>query len=443
LVAVNHAFGQPGLFIGNNPGTSQGQNLDFSLLLADAYDEDSLAALSSNIDPGRVPAAVRYGFLHATAEYAWRGRRLTLRWTSTSSLRYYHNLDKLANISDTAALGLSTRLFGRTNLVVNQSATYSPSYLSELFPSAPPSEELGTAPSAAPDLSISSQESYTYRTTVELAQPLWSRTGVSATGEFSYTDYPQQENVLLRDLSNRALRASLSHRLTRSTEFTAGYRYGIGDLYSNSDTETSEQEIGLGLDYGRSFSATRRTVVAFRIGASRIDVPTVYIPGFETPAVDIQPPDTVAGGIVMGRLNRLSGDIGVRHEFYQFSRPWQVRFNYRRATEQIPNLTAPVFLDGVSAALEGLFTRRLDLLVAASYSSGGSTLYRADPTFDTYLGDARLRYALTRTLALFAQYLYYFYDFRENAQLAPGVPTRLERNGVRAGLMLRLPVLGR
>ena len=53
------------------------------------------------------------------------------------------------------------------------------------------------------------------------------------------------------------------------------------------------------------------------------------------------------------------------------------------------------------------------------------------------------RYPLNSVFAVFAEYLYYFYDFRQSAQLAPNVPVGLERNGVRAGLTLRVPILPR
>ena len=65
-------------------------------------------------------------------------------------------------------------------------------------------------------------------------------------------------------------------------------------------------------------------------------------------------------------------------------------------------------------------------------------------TFDSYVGSVRLRYGLTRIAAPFVEYLYYFYDFRGGAQQLPAdVPSRLERNGIRAGLTLWIPLLRR
>jgi hypothetical protein len=62
--------------------------------------------------------------------------------------------------------------------------------------------------------------------------------------------------------------------------------------------------------------------------------------------------------------------------------------------------------------------------------------------FDTYTGDVRLRYALSRSSAVHVEYLYYFYDFTGYTQPMAGAP-RLERSGVRMGMTLQVPTLKR
>ena len=42
--------------------------------------------------------------------------------------------------------------------------------------------------------------------------------------------------------------------------------------------------------------------------------------------------------------------------------------------------------------------------------------------------------AVTRTVATFAEYILYYYDFDRNLQLPAGVTPRLERNSIRLGL---------
>jgi hypothetical protein len=127
---------------------------------------------------------------------------------------------------------------------------------------------------------------------------------------------------------------------------------------------------------------------------------------------------------------------------YQFSRGWQTRAMYRRGVEYVPALTAPVNTDAVSLNLEGTIGRRLDLTMSGGYSNGESIFQNAS-SFDTYNGDIRLRYALNRTLAAYVQYIHYVYDFGGNTQLAPGLMPRLERNAVRVGVMVWVPVVRR
>ena len=44
------------------------------------------------------------------------------------------------------------------------------------------------------------------------------------------------------------------------------------------------------------------------------------------------------------------------------------------------------------------------------------------------------RYGLSRSLALYVQYVYYFYDFQQKTALPGGLPPSLERNGIRVGV---------
>ena len=64
-------------------------------------------------------------------------------------------------------------------------------------------------------------------------------------------------------------------------------------------------------------------------------------------------------------------------------------------------------------------------------------------TYDTYTGNVRTRYAFTQKVAATLEYVYYFYDFGGSPLLAPGQPTRLERNGIRGGIAIWVPMIRR
>ena len=147
-----------------------------------------------------------------------------------------------------------------------------------------------------------------------------------------------------------------------------------------------------------------------------------------------------AGGTTRPHYGRLSAQVTMN---YDFGRTWQTRGIYRRGVEYMAGLSEPVSADSFSASVDGLLVRRVDVLASAGYASGQSALNLNSWTFDTYTGDVRLRFALTRVFATHVEYLYYFYDSRGTAPLDPRIPQGLERKGVRVGLMLWVPALRR
>jgi hypothetical protein len=176
------------------------------------------------------------------------------------------------------------------------------------------------------------------------------------------------------------------------------------------------------MDFVKPLSATRRAIFGFSVGSSAVDVPQG------------------AGAAISGRIYRAVVDAAVG---YQFGRTWETRATYRRGVEYSADLVEPVFTDGFNSTLEGLLTSRLDLYAAAAYTSGESALYRNTSTFSSYTGSVRLRYGLTQKTAVYAEYVYYFYDFRRRTQRPPGLPPVLDRNGVRLGLTLWVPAFSR
>jgi hypothetical protein len=128
---------------------------------------------------------------------------------------------------------------------------------------------------------------------------------------------------------------------------------------------------------------------------------------------------------------------------WEFSRAWRTRIAARRGLEYLAQLSEPVFVDGVSLEFEGLLTSRLDLSTAARYSSGASAIGREAITFDTYGADATLRLGLTRSLAVYGQLVYYFYDFGQSTGLPIGIPRGLERTGFRTGFSVWIPAVRR
>jgi len=105
----------------------------------------------------------------------------------------------------------------------------------------------------------------------------------------------------------------------------------------------------------------------------------------------------------------------------------------------VPGFGQPVVSDGLTVGLSGTFTERMELSTSFGYSNGDSALLEERFPFDTYTGQAMVRYGLTKTIAATFEYIYYYYRFGDNTPLPVGVPQGLERNGIRAGLTVWVP----
>src|SRR5262249_6805253 len=141
------------------------------------------------------------------------------------------------------------------------------------------------------------------------------------------------------------------------------------------------------------------------------------------------------------RYGQFSGQVGLD---YDLGRTWQAGGTYRRGIEYIAGLTAPVSATSVTATVDGLFTRRIDLFASAAYSSGESALNRGSSSiFDMYTGTVRVRFAATHQWAPYVECLYYMYDSHGSVPLVPGIPSTMARRSLRGGLMLRAPRIRR
>jgi opacity protein-like surface antigen len=400
--------------------------LDFEWSTAQGYDSNVPEELQP-IAPTETLASGSSTMFLGHMTYRWRGSRVQVEGTSESVFRQYHELEDFSPFSYSGGIGVSAQLDGRTTLRGYQSAAYSPSYLFGLFPDVKTSS-VGQAASVAPDYAVSDSSSYSYHSTATLTRELSRRNQISVSGEFQYTDF-LNEPALQRDLDSTSLGVAFSRAVSPNAAIHLGYRYRTGTFgYASSalpqfGVSATEHGVDVGLEYARPLSAVRRMSFVFNIGSAVMDAPI--------PAVQ-QSSDT--------RLYRVYGDVAAS---WNLSRSWTTRATYRRGLEYIPDLTQPVFVEGFTAEIGGLLTRRLDVVASAMFANGASVVTRDATSFNTSSVDTRVRFAITSTLAVYGEYIYYLYDFQDPRLLAPGIPPGFERNSIRAGLTLWVRALRR
>jgi hypothetical protein len=222
-----------------------------------------------------------------------------------------------------------------------------------------------------------------------------------------------------------------SRGLTRNTRATTQYTYRAGVFprsvavlgqITGDRIRTAEHSVQFGFARTRAISSSRQTVFDVTLGG-------VLVRPLEQPLI---------GPFRLSDSYRL---IGQASAGYLFRKTWQLGAMYRRGVDYVPGLTEPVLTDGMTGSLGGSLTRRLEASVAVGYASGVAALKVAGPRFDTYTSALKLRLALSQSLSVDGEYLYYLYDFRRYASLVSGMPSALERNGLRVGLTVLMPTL--
>lgn len=407
-----------GLFGGDGYDSRYRNSLEFGFAVTEAYDDDAPGEFFGN--PGDALVSGYSTVLEGSGEYRWKGQRVEIGASAHSVMRYFNIDDTLRSSNHVAAVGLSAELTRSSTLFFNQSAIYSPSYLYGLFPLAPTIDP-GEAPPVSSNYQVIDIASYSYNSDLSFTQRLSARNAVRASVNYNHTDFPDDQSIYF-DLVSHGFRSDFTRDFSRRLSMVAGYRFQAGDYSASPDT--TEHGIEAGLDYTRPISATRSALIGFRIGASNLEGAQVETPTGTTTENYTLMSATVNGG-------------------FQFGRSWRADATFRRGIDYVPGFPDPIVTDGFTTQVTGAFTERLYLTTSLAYSTGDSALFDQSFPFDTYTAQTRLHIALNNTIACSVEYIYYQYNFAEATTLPEGVPSSLERNGLRAGLTVWIPAFRR
>ena len=398
--------------------SSSSDRLDVNASVIGALDSEAAPELRASFHQHSLQSGGASSMLAAGMDYERRRRRFDLTSHISTAEQYYPQLSRVVVLAHGAAVGATVRLPGRTTFDVTQTASYSPSYFYRLFPSVG-QPGIGEVAVATPDYHMDESRSFANSTlaTVAKGNPRASR--VSASIEHHAAVFESRSDR--PDLDTLSARAGFSHGFGRTASLSMEYERRAGQFgYGGRGTE---QRLRLAGGFSPALSTSRRAQFWVSVSPARIEFDAVPEPS-PTP----------------GRRHRLESEVWGE---YPFRRSWSLGGSYRRDTEYQALFTEPLLRDAARIELAGLASRSVDITAAAGYATGGSYLRPEAERLETYTGTVRGRYALSRSVAVYAEYLYYYYDLHGQTTLAPGLPAVFEQQGVRFGVTVWARPVGR
>jgi opacity protein-like surface antigen len=419
--------------------------LDFLFSAFTAYDEDVFAAEEGG---SIAPQARESGWFSGVSggfTFHRPGDKVVIGALGGVSVNRYQARSATAVITKLAGdvgVNFTPRSRGRLASTVS----YSPDYRVSFFSSA---EEVANEDGATllPDFYLTSLASVHVDGSAGFTHDFSSRTSFIADASASTTEYLDQPY----SVGQYGASARITQRLTRSLGLRLGYGYGVGTYSMPERSEYAIHTIDAGIDFQRDLSISRRTQLAFSTGSAVLvsDPASVAVPVAIAPGAELLGPDPASSLLAPGPASSLvdlpqeinyflTGEARLIHEIY---RTWRALGIYRRGVGFDEGLRQPTISQSASARLVGLLSRRVKFSAGADYSFGTIGV-NTDQGFEAVTANAGVTYALSRRMAAFARYVYYSYSFDGLAgPLEPTLPTALDRQGIRIGLTLSVPVL--
>jgi hypothetical protein len=388
-------------------GDNWGQSLIASLTLGGGWDQDLLA---DAVQVGTIsrPDQQRAGpFATGTAGLGYRLSRKLFNVSATygQTARYYPSLDRDILVTHGAGVQVTggLPLGPSTTFSFAQGVAYQPYQALSSFANLTP---------GAPDFDLSvTEEAFFISSSASVDHQLSGRTTFS-TG----VGHRQGAGGGVGGQRDTSINAGFSFAIAKGLAWRAGYSiseiaYDIGA----TTTRYRSHGFGGGLDFNRALSLTRRTTLRFStamVGTQRSGEP-IHL--------------GVTGAATLHR------EVG---------RTWGAALSAGRSLHFIHVLREPLYHDEVAVGFGGLVNRYLQFNSGASYSVG-RLAFGGVRGARAASASAGLTVALTRSLALGVNYLYYEHSYRAGLSLPAGTPRSVERHGVRAYLSVWAPIFHR
>lgn len=240
---------------------------------------------------------------------------------------------------------------------------------------------------------------------------------------FGY-DFSRQQFLDRDGLDSRLHGGRLSHswEIVRNTSVRTSYAYSDQQMeeHTGGVRPLRAHSAELGLEYRRRISPTRTMVLSAAGGATRIRTEAALD---ETPFGYTAPSASLSARLDLVRTWSVSGDL-------------------RRNVTVLEGLSQQSFVTYAGALrVGGQFGERLGLAISAGLSKAEAPEGQSG-SFENLNGMLQFDYTMTRWISLVASYAYYDHLLRGITGIPEGFPRRFERNSVRLGVSIGLPLFG-
>ncbi len=435
--------GPAGLFGATRPTPDARDLLTLQMAISEALDSKVAPEFRTRLPDGQLPLGRHSNVLTAGVNYSHDRRRLRLSAATDGLFRYSYAVEQVKPGPANAQVGIDVRMARAGTLSLSQGLAYSPSYLYQLLPGEVQIDpDVEAPPRADAEYRIDTRESLSHRTRLGLQTGTGLGWRMTTSAQYSQADF--RRDAALGDRQTWQGGVRMSYLPTRRGGITFGYDYRAGRFGAGSRTSEGH-ELPLGFEFTPALTPTRRLVFRVQVTPSMLDTFTVAdVVGREDEdgEAEIGAGDEPGESVVTERRRRypVQGNVSVT---YPFHLRWLFSTGYRRSVELITLLSEPVVTDGAQLSLAGVMGRRVDVSVQGRYAVGSSAAGVGGRHLTTAHGEARVRFALTRSLALSGEYFYYYYDFGGQRRLAPDLPSIHEQHSVRVGISMFTNLLGR
>ena len=406
--------------------TRSTQSLAFSLDLLGGYDQndgDEFQIVNPDAPPVLLESSST-GTINAGLAYSRVDRTRVLGVTVNGGTSYYGG-GTIQDVGPTrnfnGAVTWTTPIGSATRFSASQRFLYDSLYSFGAFEPLENDIPIGELPGSSAQ-GVAELNSVASDTTVGLEQRMGRRNALNGSAGYSLRNYTGSD--VTGDTSSTSANLGWSRQLQRTTSLNVTYGYSNGEYAPLVGGGSTRPLVGHAIQGGMSFSKRlsprKAAQFSFMFGATR------------TAAVTGDAEVNYAFWAPSG-----SGQVRV-----DIGRSWALSGSYSRGTTALSGLTREAYNSSTLGLSLGGSVGRVSLAFSGGLAGGATGVGALESSeYTSYTGGVHASMPIGKNLSTLVEYTYYSYDVSGSAQLPSSLPPAYQRNTIRAGLSLRLPII--